>query len=133
VTVVLGYVDRPEAVAALDQALAVVRRTGERLVVVSARRPAPAGGRPPPASVTGLAAVEERLTRESVPHAVQRPDRGRQPADELREAVLANRARLLVIGMRGGAVLGRLLRGTTAQALVLDAPCDVLVVKAQPS
>ena len=130
VSVVLGYVDRPEARAALEQALCVVRRTGERLVVVSARAPDAAARATGPGSRTGLADVEERLTRESVPHAVLRPSRGGRPVDELREAVMANRARLLVIGMRSGPLLGRLLRGSTAQALLLDPPCDVLVVRA---
>ena len=127
-TVVLGYVERPEAGAALDEALSVVRRSGERLVVVSA--PGPGSASAPRSSGSGIAAVEDRLTREAVPHTVVGPGRGSQPADALREAVIANRAGLLVIGMRAGAVLGRLLPGATTQAILLDPPCDVLVVKA---
>ena len=51
------------------------------------------------------------------------------PADALLDAATSCRARLLVIGLRAGPVLGRLLPGSTAQQLVLESPCDVLTVR----
>lgn len=125
-TVVVGYVPRPEGRAALDAAVEEVRLTGERLVVCACR----VGDRSAPGAEEDLAAVEARLSRESVAHEVRRAPAGRAPADELLDAVTSTGARLVVIGLRRHTVIGRLIAGTTAQQIVLDAPCDVLAVKA---
>ena len=120
-TIVVGYVDRPEGRAALEAAIAEARRSGERLVVVSVVRDGVSGA--------DSAALDARLAGEAFPHEVRR---GGQwvPADALLRAVTECRARLLVIGMRERPVLGRLLPGATAQQLVLESPCDVLTVRA---
>jgi nucleotide-binding universal stress UspA family protein len=127
VTVVVGYVSRPEGRAALEVAVEEARRTGERLVVVGV-----AAGSPAVSSALddGLAAVEERLAAEPFAGEVRRGSGRRVPGDELLHAVSETHARLLVIGMRPRPVHGRLLPGVTAQQLVLEAPCDVLTVRA---
>lgn len=123
-TVVVGYVTRPEGRAALEVAMDEARRTGERLVVVSV------AGRPGAPNGADLDALDRRLSAEPFPHEVRRGRGERVPADALLEAVTGCRARLLVIGMRARPVLGRLLPGSTAQQLVLESPCDVLAVRA---
>ncbi len=127
VTVVVGYVPRPEGRAALEVAVEEARRTGERLVVVGV---VPPGGTGRAGPDDGLAAVEERLAGEPFAGEVRRSSGRRVPGDELLNAVTETRARLLVIGMRPRPVHGRLLPGATAQQLVLEAPCDVLTVRA---
>lgn len=126
-TVVVGYVSRPEGRAALESAVAEARRTGERLVVVTVSGPA---GSPQGPDVDAL---ERRLAAEPFPHEIRRGRGERVPADALLEAVTSCRARLLVIGMRARPALGRLLPGATAQQLVLESPCDVLTVRASAS
>lgn len=133
-TVVVGWVPRPEGRAALEAAVDEVRRTGERLVVVSVPRPGGPRGTDDPGGAGAAAELRElgdRLTREGVPHEVRRRGRRLAPGDELLDAVITTRARLLVIGLRSRHVLGRLISGATAQQLILEAPCDVLAVKAR--
>jgi nucleotide-binding universal stress UspA family protein len=122
VTIVVGYVDRPEGRAALEAAIAEARRSGERLVVVSVVRDRVSGA--------DSAALDARLAGEPFPHEVRRGGGEWVPADALLRAVTECRARLVVIGMRERPVLGRLLPGATAQQLVLESPCDVLTVRA---
>lgn len=121
-TVVVGYVARPEGRAALEAAVEEARRTGERLVVVTV--PRSTAGVPGPGDD-----LETLLAGERFPHEVRRGRGDRVPADALLHAVTESRARLLVIGMRGRPVMGRLLPGATAQQLVLECPCDVLTVR----
>ena len=123
-TIVVGYVTRPEGRAALESAIDEARLTGERLVVVSVAGP------PGAPHASDLEALEDRLAGERFPHEVRRGRGERVPADALLDAVTSCRARLLVIGMRARPVLGRLLPGSTAQQLVLESPCDVLTVRA---
>jgi nucleotide-binding universal stress UspA family protein len=55
---------------------------------------------------------------------------GHEPADDVVAAVVANQARLVVIGLRRRSPVGKFLMGSTAQSILLDAPCPVLSVKA---
>jgi nucleotide-binding universal stress UspA family protein len=127
-TVVVGYVARPEGRAALQAAVEEARRTRERLVVVTVPRPATSGS-----AARGFGPggddLEALLAGEPFPHEVRRGRGDLVPADALLHAVTECRARLLVIGMRGRPVMGRLLPGATAQQLVLECPCDVLTVR----
>jgi nucleotide-binding universal stress UspA family protein len=123
VTIVVGYVARPEGRAALDAAVEEARRTGERLVVVTVVRAASADSEVPSDD------LEQRLAGEPFPHVVRQGRGDRVPADALLHAVTEYRARLLVIGMRPRPMMGRLLPGATAQQLVLESPCDVLTVR----
>ena len=122
-TVVVGYVTRPEGRAALEVALDEVRRTGERLVVVTV------AGSPGAPLEPDLEDLRRRLAAEPFPHELRRGRGDRGPADALLDAATSCRARLLVIGLRARPVLGRLLPGSTAQQLVLESPCDVLTVR----
>ncbi len=126
-TVVVGWVPRAEGWAALDAAVGEVLRTGERLVVVGIPRPGAAGRA---GGESALGAARERLAAAGVPLEVRGGERGLAPGNEILDTVVATRARLLVIGMRRRQVLGRLITGTTAQQLLLEAPCDVLTVRA---
>ena len=127
-TVVVGYVPVREGDAALTHAVAEARSRGSRLVVVNTSR--------------GDAAVDERyaddgqvqalvtrLTEAGVEHELVHGIRGRDAAEEILEAAHAHRADLVVIGMRRRSPVGKLLLGSTAQRVLLDAPCPVLAVK----
>ncbi|GAB2602124.1 universal stress protein [Pseudactinotalea suaedae] len=125
VPVVAGFVPTPEGRAALDSAIEEATRRGTRLVVVvHAARGSEAGAIE--------AAVEEaRSTLEStdVVHEVRHVERGKDVADDLVEIAEDLGAELIVIGLRRRSPVGKLILGSNAQRILLDATCPVLAVK----
>ena len=127
-TIVVGYVPRRQGLAALEAAVAESARTGERLVVVNAGPDGEPRG-------TGLAdrrdidALCRVLADRGVPHEVHQPTRGLAPADELLRTAEDVGARVLVVGLRHGHPLGAAGGGSTVRQVLLDAGCDVLVVR----
>jgi nucleotide-binding universal stress UspA family protein len=55
--------------------------------------------------------------------------RGRDASEEILAVAHERRAELVVIGLRRRSPVGKLLLGSTAQRVLLDAPCPVLAVK----
>ena len=77
------------------------------------------------------AAVTERLTASGLDFDTRQLVRGFEPAEDLISIAEANNAGLLVIGLRRRSPVGKLILGSNAQRVLLDAPCPVLAVKAQ--
>ena len=130
-TVVVGYIPGELGEAALDAAVAEVRRRGADLVVVNTTR----GDRlvdPRYAHDDDAAALEARLAASGVPHEVRRFTSDRLAADALLDVAGEVGAELVVIGMRHRTPVGKLLMGSTAQRVLLESPCDVLAVKRRP-
>ncbi|WP_392543997.1 universal stress protein [Oryzobacter telluris] len=128
-TIVVGYIPRPEGLAAVDLAIVEAERRGERLVVVNTGHHgdyAHANFAAP----QDLDALDAQLTERGIDHEVRQPTRGLAPADELLDIATEVDARLIVIGLRRRSPLGKLITGSTAQQVLLDATCDVLAVKA---
>jgi nucleotide-binding universal stress UspA family protein len=65
-----------------------------------------------------------------VPYELRQLVRGHEPAEEVVELAEELGAELIVIGMRHRTAVGKFLLGSTAQRILLDAPCPVLSVKA---
>lgn len=130
-SVVVGYVPKPEGEAALDKAVEEARLRGLKLVVVSSHR----GGSD---FDQGTAADQERMLEDvgkrlddtGVPYVVRHLVRGFDPADDLISIAEANEAQLIVIGLRKRSPVGKLILGSNAQRVLLDAHCPVLAVKA---
>jgi len=61
---------------------------------------------------------------------VQQPTAGRDAADEILRIAAEQSATLIVIGIRYRTQVGKLLLGSTAQQVLLEASCPVLAVKA---
>jgi nucleotide-binding universal stress UspA family protein len=56
--------------------------------------------------------------------------RGLDPAEDLLKVAEEVSAELIIIGLRRRSPVGKLILGSNAQRILLDAPCPVLAVKA---
>ena len=130
-TIVVGYVPKPEGKAALRRAADEAKLRDSRLVVVNSHR----GGREfdrddAIESEAQLAEVKALLTETGVAHDVRQLVRGMDPAEDLVNVAAEVDAELIVIGLRRRSPVGKLILGSNAQRVLLDAPCPVLAVKA---
>ena len=74
--------------------------------------------------------IRTTLDESGVDHEIRQLVRGFEPAEDLISIAEANNAELLVIGLRRRSPVGKLILGSNAQRVLLDAPCPVLAVKA---
>jgi nucleotide-binding universal stress UspA family protein len=129
VTIVVGYVPKPEGRAALRAALEEAALRGEPLHVVNTTR-GDAVVDPRFASDEDLADVRRQLEESGVEFEVQHGISGHDGAEDVTAAAQRLGASLVVIGLRRRSATGKLIFGSTAQRILLDAPCRVLAVKA---
>ncbi|PWJ55378.1 Nucleotide-binding universal stress protein, UspA family [Quadrisphaera granulorum] len=129
-TIVVGYVPKPEGRAALVAALEEADLRGESLHVLNTSK-GDAYSDPGYASQDDLAEVKALLDESGVPYELEHRlgDQAGGAADIL-EAVERLGASLVVIGIRKRTPTGKLLFGSDAQTVLLHAPCQVLAVKA---
>ncbi len=128
-TIVVGYAPTAEGRAALAQALEEALQRSLRLVVVNSSR----GDSLVDSGFATEAEIDEirgRLESAGVDFEIRRPIRGREASDEVVEAAKEVDASLIVIGMRRRTPVGKLILGSDAQRILLDAECPVLAVKA---
>ncbi len=128
-TIVVGYTPRPEGLAALDTAIEEAALRNERLVVVNTGANGDFSD-PSFATAQDLDAIGTQLGEKGVEHEVRQPTRGLPAAQELLDVAVEVGASLLVIGLRRRSPVGKLITGSTAQHVLLDAPCNVLTVRA---
>jgi nucleotide-binding universal stress UspA family protein len=127
--IVVGYVPKPEGRAALDRGIEEARLRNAHLVVLNSAK-GDAYVDPRFASVQDLEIVKSQLSDAGVEHELRQPVGGKDPADEVVQVAEETGAELIVIGMRRRSPVGKLVLGSTAQRVLLDAPCPVLAVKA---
>ncbi len=127
----VGYVPKPEGKAALRRATEEAKLRGTRLVVVNSNR----NGR----DLSGaesikieeeLDQVRRELAGTGIEHEVRHFVRGLEPAEDLISIAEEVDADLIVIGLRRRSPVGKLILGSNAQRILLDASCPVLAVKA---
>ncbi len=127
-TVLVGYVPTPEGEAAFSAALAEARRRSEPLVVLNTAR----SGAPVSADVAPDEAVR-RLTDQAeqagVTLEVRQESHSGDTADEVLRVATEVDASVIVIGLRRRSAVGKLLMGSAAQRILLDADRPVLSVK----
>jgi nucleotide-binding universal stress UspA family protein len=128
VKIVVGYLPTREGSAALDHAISLARRDAGRLVVVNTGRNGD-NSHPSFASGQDVDAIEAELTEAGVDHEVRQPTTKVSAAEAIIVTALDVGADLIVIGMRRRSPVGKVITGSTAQAVLLDATCPVLSVK----
>ena len=128
-TIVVGYVPTPEGEAALTAAISEARLREEPLHVVNTSRgDALVDNRF--ASEDVLATVRAQLEQSGVAHEIDSRIGGHEASEELVDVADRVKASLLVIGIRRRTATGKLITGSQAQRILLDAHCPVLAVKA---
>ena len=127
--IVVGFVPRPEGHAALDRAIEEAKLRGARLVVLNVSRgDALVDSRF--ASSSDWDAVKRQLEESGVEHEVAQTVEARDPADQLLRVAEETNAELIVIGLRRRTPVGKLIIGSAAQTVLLEAEAPVLAVKA---
>lgn len=129
-TVLVGYVPSPEGEAALRAAVDESRLRGESLLVVNTSR-GDASVDPALAGRHDLDLLKRDLIELGVDFEIRQLIGGRDAADEIVDLAAAPDVSLLVIGLRRRTPVGKLILGSSAQRILLDAPCPVLAVKAR--
>jgi nucleotide-binding universal stress UspA family protein len=127
--IVIGYIPTPEGLAALDTAIQLAKEGGAHLTVVNTGRD---GNYADPifASAEEIDTIDLQLANADISHEVRQPTSGKAAADEILGTADEVKADLVVIGVRRRSAVGKLVTGSTAQQVLLDAPCSVLAVKA---
>ncbi len=130
-TIVVGYVPKPEGRAALRRGAEEARLRNAKLVVVNSHRGGDEfSGDDARAAEKALAEVEAQLNESGVEHEVRQLVRSFEPAEDLIGIAESSGADLIVIGLRRRSPVGKLILGSNAQRILLDASCPVLAVKA---
>lgn len=129
--IVVGYVATREGRAALKRAAEECVLRSTKLVVISSHR----GGKDFDAEESvrfeaELERVKEMLEQKGLEHDVRSLVRGNDPAEDLISVAEAESADFIVIGLRRRSPVGKLILGSNAQRILLDASCPVLAVKA---
>jgi nucleotide-binding universal stress UspA family protein len=130
--IVVGYVPTPEGRAALRKGAEEARLRGTKLLVINSNR----GGREMTSGDSvrheaDLADVRAQLERDGIEHEVRQMVRGLEPAEDLIAVAEEIGAEFIVIGLRRRTTVGKLILGSNAQRVLLDATCPVLAVKAE--
>ncbi len=134
--IVVGFIRSAEGRAALDRGMEEARLRGARLIIVHSRK----GVQP----ITGssdesveeaiadreeLDQITEKLAAAGIEHDIQERVLGHKPAEDVVGVANETGANLIVIGLRRRSPVGKLILGSNAQDILLQADCAVLAVK----
>lgn len=127
-TIVVGYTPGPVGAVVVKTAIAESRLRDLPLVVVNTTR----GDRLVDQRYSqgdDWEALVQELADSGVAHEVRHFTSDAMPADDLLAVADEVAAALIVVGIRKRSALGKVLLGSTAQRVVLEADCPVLTVK----
>lgn len=127
-TIVVGYTPTATGLAAVDHAIDLARTASDSLVVVNT------GSRgsdadPSFAEAADWDALAGRLESLGVAHEMHQPTHVASPAAEILATAQRVGATQIVIGVRRRTPVGKLLLGSVAQQVILEASCPVVAVK----
>ena len=130
-TIVVGYVFTPEGRAALRAGIDEGRRRGSKVLVVNSNKGGATFSREDArANEDELAEVGRQLADADVDHEVRGLVMGKEAPDDILDVAEEVGAELIVIGLRQRSPIGKLLLGSNAQRILLEASAPVLAVKA---
>jgi nucleotide-binding universal stress UspA family protein len=132
VAIVVGYVPTKEGRAALRRAAEECLLRQTNLLVINSQR----GGRDfdqqeAESFERELTRVQTQLDEVGISHEVRQLIRGKEPAEDLISAAEEVNADFIIIGLRRRTPVGKLILGSNAQRILLDASCPVMAVKAE--
>lgn len=127
-SVIVGYVPTKEGRAALSFAVRECQLRECNLVLVQSPRRAESED----SEFAGhVQAAREDLGAAGLTIEITTGTEGNDPAEDLIEAAEGGAGDLIVIGLRRRTPIGKLILGSNAQRILLDAPCPVIAVKAE--
>jgi nucleotide-binding universal stress UspA family protein len=129
VTIVVGYTPTAAGRAALLAAAGAARKEDQALVVVNSSR-GDALADPGFAQEADLDWARATLEEAGVTFDIRQSVRGREASEEVLSVLEEVDAELCVIGIRRRTAVGKMLMGSNAHRILMDAPCPVLAVKA---
>jgi nucleotide-binding universal stress UspA family protein len=127
-SVVVGFIPNPQGEAALELAVSEAKMRGVSLVVANfGKNDAYVDDR----SVTepGVEELQTRLASLDVPYSIVAAVGESDTASDLLSLAETSNATLIVIGIRRRSQVGKLLLGSVAQRVIMEAPCPVLTVR----
>jgi nucleotide-binding universal stress UspA family protein len=127
---VVGYVDKPEGWAALRRAAEEAGRREFSLILVHAPRDTSSSVTSSAANAGEAGRLAAELAALPLAHEVRDLAEGDDFAEGLIAVAEEVGADMIVIGLRRRSPVGKLILGSNAQRILLDAPCPVLAVKA---
>jgi nucleotide-binding universal stress UspA family protein len=125
-TILIGYVPTPVGEAALDAGLTEASARGDDVVIVNSPR---RGATVDADLVDDDAALLARASEFGVTARVDHADHGPDLVAAFEALVRSTGARLIVIGLRRRTPVGKLVLGSDAQRILLEASVPVLAVK----
>jgi nucleotide-binding universal stress UspA family protein len=131
-TIVVGYVPKPEGRAAIHRAAAEAKLRSSTMIVVNSAK----GGREFESEEAvrieeAMKQIREELEEAGIGFETRQLVRGMDVAEDLIAVAEESGAEMIVIGLRRRSPVGKLILGSNAQTILLDAPCPVLAVKAE--
>lgn len=129
-TIVVAYAPRPEGRAAVDKGIELAKAGGEKLLVINAGAGVGPVQSPTIADSADIENLKAKLRGSGAKTEFRQYVRGNTPAEEVLDVAESERASLIVIGLRRRSPVGKLLLGSVAQTILLQANCPVLAVKA---
>lgn len=130
-TIVLAWTPGPLGQAVLDAGAEEALSRKERIVLVNVVS-GDALVAPTYATDSELQLARQELEARGIECETVHEVTGREVSDSVLAVIDDEHARLLVVGLRRRSPVGKLIMGSVAQRLLLDAACPVLAVKEAP-
>ncbi len=126
--ILVGYIPTPEGLAAVDWAIDYAKTMSGDLTVINTGKNGDYS-HPQFASAQDIDALDTQLTEQGIEHEIRRPTDGLPASENILSAATEIDADLIVIGLRRRSAVGKLITGSSAQAILLGADCPVVGVK----